>query len=475
MTKAKSPAKGASLSMGAVLAFACAAIPLNAFQLAIAVHLPRYFATSLGIALVTVGAIFGLVRLIDLPIDFATGFAMDRTKTRLGRYRIWLLAGAPVFALGLVMLMQSQPGVGEAYFFSWLLIMYLGYSSFYLAHLAWAGAIAPTYQERSRLFGTITFLGVIGAVAVLAIPIFMDRAGHTEAEGVQAMIWFIVAGIPLTGLVVAFTARDRIAPVHPVEFKLKDYLRILTRPDILRLLAADMCVTLGPGWMAALYLYYFHDSRGFDTATANLLLAIYIAAGFAGAPFIAWLANRIGKHRALMVSTTIYSLGLIVVPFVPKGSFAIMAPGMFVVGAMQAGFVVMIRALAGDIADEMRLESGRQWMGLVYALTNLTTKAGQALSVILTFSIALPLVGYQAREGAVNTPGAIRGLELVFIVGPIVFVMLAGAFFFRYRLTADRHAEIREALDERDALAEAPTAGDLLAGETVKTAAGRVP
>jgi Na+/melibiose symporter-like transporter len=236
-----------------------------------------------------------------------------------------------------------------------------------------------------------------------------------------------------------------------------------------------MCVTLGPGWMAALYLYYFHDSRGFDTATANLLLAIYIAAGFAGAPFIAWLANRIGKHRALMVSTTVYSLGLIIVPLVPKGSFAIMAPGMFLVGAMQAGFVVMIRALAGDIADEMRLESGRQWMGLVYALTNLTTKAGQALSVILTFSIALPLVGYQAQEGAANSPDAVRGLELVFIVGPIVFVMLAGAFFFRYRLTADRHADIRRELDERDALAQAPTPGDVLSGETVKTAAGRVP
>jgi glycoside/pentoside/hexuronide:cation symporter, GPH family len=468
LTKGKAVQTGAILSLPAVLAFACASIPINAFQLAIAVHLPRYFATHLGLALAAVGGAFALVRLVDIPIDALTGLAMDRTRTRWGRYRLWLLGGAPVFMFGLYMLMRSPQGVGEGYLLGWLLFMYLGYSSFYLAHLAWAGAMAPKYEQRSRLFGAITFLGVTGAVAVLGIPIVMDQQGYTEAQGVQAMIWFIIAGIPITGLIVAAVGRDRIAPVHPMGFKFKDYVALLMRPNILRLLAADLCTTLGPGWMAALYLYYFKDSRGFETGPANALLAIYIAAGFAGAPFIAWLANRIGKHRALMTATTIYSLGLILVPIIPKGNFAIMAPGMFLVGAMQAGFVVMIRALAGDIADEMRLESGREWMGLVYALTNLTTKAGQALSLFLTFNLALTAVGYQAREGAVNSPEAIRGLELVYIIGPIVFVMLAGVFFFGYRLTAERHGEIRAALDARDALAESPTIGDVLAGETVK-------
>ena len=471
MTKAKTVRTGVAMSLPAVLAFACASIPLNAFQLAIAVHLPRYFATHLGLALTVVGGAFALIRLVDIPIDAVTGLAMDRTKTRLGRYRVWMLAGAPMFMLGLYMMIRSNEAVGFGYLFTWLLVMYLGYSSFYLAHLAWAGSIAPTYKERSRLFGAITFLGVTGAVAVLAIPIVMSRQGATEAEGVQAMVWFIIGGIPITGLIVALVGRDRIAPVHNVTFKAKDYVALIARPDILRLLAADICTTLGPGWMAALYLYYFKDSRGFDTASANLLLAIYIAAGFAGAPFIAWLANRIGKHRALMVSTTVYSLGLMLVPLLPKGSFLAFAPGMFLVGAMQAGFVVMIRALAGDIADEMRLESGREWMGLVYALTNLTTKAGQALSVILTFSIALPFVGYIAREGAVNTPEAIHGLELIYIVGPIVFVMIAGACFIGYRLTADRHSEIRDQLDARDALAEGPTVPEAFSGETIRTPA----
>ncbi|MCA3710300.1 MAG: MFS transporter, partial [Phenylobacterium sp.] len=64
----------------------------------------------------------------------------------------------------------------------WLLVMYLGYSGVLLSHLAWAGRLAPTYTERSRIFGAITGLGVIGAVAVLLIPIVMSQQGFTDAD-----------------------------------------------------------------------------------------------------------------------------------------------------------------------------------------------------------------------------------------------------------------------------------------------------
>ncbi|MET0272569.1 MAG: MFS transporter [Phenylobacterium sp.] len=453
MSKAK-PASTV-LSLPAVLAFACASIPIAAFQLALAVHLPRYFASHLGLSLAVVGGAFALVRFVDIPIDAMFGVAMDRTKTRFGRYRLWLAIGAPLMMLGLFMLMRSPEGVGSGYLFGWLLFLFLGYSCYYLAHLAWGGSLAPTYKQRSRVFGAVTFLGVIGAVLVLMIPVAVSASGGTEAQGVQAMIWFIIAALPISAVIVLATTRERIAREHHVDFKARDYMALLVRPNILRLLATDFCVTLGPGWMAALYLFYFKDSRGFDNATANILLAIYIAAGFIGAPAIAWLANRIGKHRALIVSTTIYSLGLVLIPFLPSGNFLAFLPVMFMVGGVYAGFTVMIRAIAGDIADEMRLESGREFMGLVYALLNGTTKLAQAGAIYLTFNVALTVVGYNAREGAPNTPEAIRGLELVYIIGPIVFVMIAGACFLGYRLTADRHAEIRNKLEARDALAEA--------------------
>jgi len=452
------------LSLAGVLAFASVSIPIAALQLAISVHLPRYFAASVGLEVAVVGLAFGLVRLIDIPIDAGIGVIMDRTRTAFGRYRIWMLAGVPVLMMGFYMLLNAPQGVGLGYLVGWLLVMYLGYSGVYLSHLAWGARLAPTYQQRSRIFGAITGLGVVGAMAVLLIPVIMGQLGYTEAQGVRAMIWFIIGATPITAFVVLASTRETLAKDHSVNFKARDYIALITRGNVMRLLAADFFVTLGPGWMAALYLFYFRDSRGFSIAEANVLLMIYIAAGFVGAPFTAWLANRISKHRALMVNTTLYSIGLMVLPFLPAGNFWVFAPLMFVVGAMAAGFTVMIRALAGDIADELRLDSGREWMGLVYAVTNATTKLAQAGAVLFTFNFALTAVGYQAKQGAVNTPDAIRGLELAYIVGPIVFVMLAGGCFIGYRLSADRHADIRRQLAERDAIAEGGNITETLAG-----------
>lgn len=449
----------------AVLAFASVSIPIAALQLALSVHLPRYFASSVGLELAVVGSAFGLVRLIDIPIDAGLGVAMDRTRTAFGRYRVWMLAGAPVMMAGFYMLLSTSDAVGLPYLIGALLVMYLGYSCVYLPHLAWGARLAPDYKQRSRIFGAITGLGVLGAMAVLLIPIVLSQQGYTEAEGVRAMIWFIIGATPVTILLALLTTRETIAKDHTTQFKARDYFALIRRGNMLRLLAADFFITLGPGWMAALYLFYFRDSRGFSISEANILLMIYIAAGFAGAPFTAWLANRISKHRALIVNTTLYSIGLMVLPFLPAGEFLIFAPLMFIVGGMAAGFTVMIRAIAGDIADELRLESGREWMGLVYAVTNATTKLAQAGAVLFTLSFALPAVGYLARPGAVNTPDAVRGLELAYIVGPIVFVMIAGACFVGYRLSPDRHAEIRRKLDERDAIAEGGSVLEPLAGD----------
>jgi GPH family glycoside/pentoside/hexuronide:cation symporter len=64
----------------------------------------------------------------------------------------------------------------------------------------------------------------------------------------------------------------------------------------------------------------------------------------------------------------------------------------------------------------------------------------------------LSLVGYNPAEHAVNGPAQIRGLELAYTIGPIVFVMIGGACFLGYKLSAARHADIRRQLDERDAL-----------------------
>ena len=137
--------------------------------------------------------------------------------------------------------------------------------------------------------------------------------------------------------------------------------------------------------------------------------------------------------------------------FLPKGSLIPAAIIMFSLGFLAAGFVLLGRAMCADAGDAIRLAKGKHQQGLLYAMMTSVEKIASALSIGLTFTI-LSMVGYNAKEGAHNTPAAIHNLELVYLLGPIFFVMLGGACYIGYKLDSKRHAEIRAALDERDAL-----------------------
>jgi len=434
--------------------------------IAAAVHLPAYFAANIGVELTVVAAAFAMVRLIDVPIEPALGIAMDRTRTRWGRYRVWTIVGAPVLMVGMFMLLRADRDMGTADLTAWLLVMYLGSSVLMLAHQAWAATLAKSYDDRARLFGVMTAVGVTGAVTVLLIPIVMEQLGHDEASGVRAMIWYLIALTPVAVAVVVWRTPETLAPeAHSQRFRFRDYVELVTDPNMARILFADLALSLGPGWMAALYLFYSRDRMEFTAGEANILLAVYILSGIAGAPALAWLATKISKHRTVMVTAVSYSLLLVTLAFLPKGNVLASLPTLFLTGFMAAGFNVLTRAMTADVADEVRLKQGKERSGLLYALTTLTTKLASGVSIFLTFNV-LNELGYDPKLGQANTPQALDALMLAFLVGPILFVMLGAACLIGYRLTAERAADVRRQLDARDAaLLDPASALEGLTGE----------
>ena len=342
-----------SLSMLRALTFSATSLPISALTIAMAVYLPRHFASHLGI-----------------PVDGIFGWAMDKTRTRLGRYRLWTILGAPVLMAGTYALFFAPDGVGLVYLVAWLLVLYCGNSMLDLSHRAWASTLAPRYDDRSRLFGVLIAVGVLGSASVIAIPIINEARGVADAGNVSMMGWFILALTPVAITLVVLTTPERIAPSVPGhEFKLRDYGALIMRPTFLRLILADLFLSFGPGWMSAIYLFYFTDCRGFTTGQASILLATYILAGIIGAPAIARIAIRLSKHRTVMMTTTGYSLTLVTFTFIPHGSLPFGMAALFVAGVFASGFNLLTRAMTADIADEVRLEQGRERAGLLYAMT----------------------------------------------------------------------------------------------------------
>jgi len=435
----------------ALIAFAMPGIAAGALAVALTVYLPRYYAGHLGLGLGAVGLIFMWVRLIDMSVDPVLGVLMDRTRSRLGRYRLWLAAGAPILMGGVFMLFDPPGAVSLSYLLGWLFVYYIGLSMVVLSHASWASVIAARYHERSRVFGVLQLIAILGASAVLILPVVMAKPGGASGAGdVAAMGWFVIIAMPLgVILALASTPERVVGDLRTEKFGVRDYLEMIWRPDMRRIIIADFCLALGPGWMSALYLFYFHDARGFSIANASKLLLIYIAAGVVGAAGLSWLATRLGKHRTLMCASTGYSLGLIGIAFLPRADFGPAAALMFALGFLASGFPLLDRAMVADVGDAVRLEQGKNRISLLYAMITTTQKVAGAASIGLSF-VLLGLIGYQPKEGAMNTPGAVHGLELIYLITPVVFVMLGGACYIGYKLDSKRHGEIRAQLDERD-------------------------
>ncbi len=438
-----------------LLAFAGPAIPVSALGVAVAVYLPPYLAGHLGLSLVVVAATWTTVRLLDLFVDPVLGQLMDRTRTPLGRYRPWMLAGAPILMTAAGALFFAQPGMTTTFLIVALLGFYLGASILSLAQNALGATLATHYDERSRLFGVNTMVGIVGAVAVLIAPSLASLWGKSDAWAVQSMGWFVIFTTPALVLAaVAFTPERVRLDLHAAETApIRDYIAVLMKPDLLRLAFAQICLTLGPGWMSNLYLFYFGDVLGFSVSQASILLVIYIVVGLLGAPATARLATRLGKHRALLVSAAGYSLGLCTVLVLPhNGSFWLAVPTMAWCGATAAGFNMMILAMMADVGDEIRLEQGKERTSLIFAINGVAAKIASAASLAIAFPL-LKQIGFNPAEGATNTASALANLQVIYIFGPIFFVMLGGACVLGWRLDAARHADIRRELAARDAAA----------------------
>ncbi|MGH6955806.1 MAG: MFS transporter, partial [Caulobacteraceae bacterium] len=359
------------------------------------------------------------------------------------------------------------------YLIGWLLFTYAGLSMVTLGLAAWSAVLARSYNDRSRLFAGTQAMAVVGSVAILLLPIFTHgkiAAGMKSSMPVLGVILMIA--IPIALVITTVLTPEKVAPIAKrPKFRVADYFRALGRPSMFRLVLADLFLTLGPGTTAPLYVYYFHDAKGFTIADVGFLLIAYIGAGILGAPFWGRVSAKFGKHRTVQIACVAYSVCQTILMSLPRvwphythfDALPTVA-GMFSVGFCASAFLLLVRSMIADVCDEVKLDVKQDLTSLLFSMVTTTSKIGGSITVLIVFPI-LAFVGYNGAEGAVNTHHAIFGLEMCYLFAPIILVWVGGAMFFGYKLDAKRHAEIREALAELDAAA----AGESLTGPTAFT------
>lgn len=440
-------------SSATLAAFAAPSIPIAAMGLPLVVYLPEYYINSLGLPLATVGAAFLIVKLVDMALDPFLGGLMDRTRTRFGRFRPWLAAGTPVIAVGTFALFMAKPGVGPLYLWFWLSILYVGYSMVVLSQTAWGSVLSSDYQQRSRVYGWWQAGNVVGMILVLCLPPIVTgvfKGDHLDS--VRAMGWFIVILAPLTVLLAVTTVGEPPSPPPQARTGFKQYINLLTRPSVQRLLAADLLMGLAPGIAGTLFLFFFERIKQFDKTQAGILLLVYFLAALAGAPLWPLLAKRLGKHRALIVASIVYAVVQLCAVITPPGNSSLGMVVLVLAGLPYSAAPLLVRSMMADIGDEERLQSGVDKTGLLYAIVTGTVKLGYALAVGVFI-----VLGWMGFDPKTQTPAGDAALIGLYAFAPAGLGLLVAAIMLRYPLDANRVAEIQRQLAARDAATESRT------------------
>lgn len=440
---------GERLNGWRLAAFSSLAVPVYAAQMPLGVYLPAIYAQHYGLPLATIGLIFLFERLWGAAADPLIGILSDRTRSRFGRRKPWILAGALLYGLASIPLFFPPAGVAPVHLAATLFFFYLGWSMMQIPYLALAGEISRQYHERTRIATYTTVAGSAALLLVLILPTIVDQLRPADAPLKLAVFGGVVIASLLVTLPLILRAfPEAPAPTErPERLSLRSTIAVVTGDRLLlRVIGSDFAVTFGQLVRSTLFVFFVSIYMGRPEWASGLFLLQFVF-GIAAGPIWMKIGYRLGKHRTAVAGELVQvaiNLGLI---FVTHDSFALLLGLTVAQGLAQGSGNLMLRAIVADVADKHRLDTGVDRTALFFSMFSLTSKAAMAAAI----GVALPLVAWLGFDPkADNTPAALSSLLYVFALGPALAHALSAWLIAGFPLDEAAHARVREALEARN-------------------------
>ena len=437
------------LNKRVLASYSMVALPIGAMAMPIAIYLPPFYSSSLGLSLATVGLIFTLARVWDLVTDPIMGVVIDRYGSRWGQYKHWVALAIPLLMLAVYKLFLPNPSdVSALYLGGWLLVLYVGYTMLSISHNSWGSVLAGDYDERSKIFGWREIFIILGMALVLAIPAALDLSRETPiSEKLAAMGIFCLVLFPLTVLPTVLAVPDKRS-VRTETIGLQDVLELVrSNPTLWRLLFADFTTAFAMSATAALYIFF--ATYAFELKDhASLALLLYFLAGFLAMPAWLKLAYRMGKVGAIRMAigyTMLLQAGLFFVT--DPGNIPLFWGYTFLAGLAFGAGPTLLHSMMADLTDIDESKTGQKRAGMYFALLATVNKLGGASAVGLTLTLTDRLFGF--TPGLENSPEAIQGLLVIFCFAPAAALAITYLPLHRYPLSKEKQAEIKQDLSEK--------------------------
>jgi oligogalacturonide transporter len=415
-----------------------------------------------GIAPALAGTVILISKIYDSITDPFEGLLADRTRTRLGRRRPYLLAGIPLIFLSFFALFYPYSNESEVARFAAVVTSYLFYSTVVsivmLNYNALHSEITLDYNERSSISSIRIFFSTVASIVAALIPLEIVKIFPDIHTG------YIVMGLAFG----AFFALPFIATVAAVkerpEFQRKpepfNWRRAFIDPfrnrTFVYTLAMYLFAFVAIDTVSTIVVYFakYYLLRSDEVSFINGTLLITQVISL---PFYVALSRRTSKVHGYILGLVIWAIAMLFSFLLsPESDSYWVYIFATVVGLGTGGIVVMIYAIFPDIPDVDELGSGERREGIYAALVTFVRKFSSALA-IFAVSNAIGLAGYvppvqETVDGItklIEQPQSsvfLLVLRLIFMLLPIVLLVLALVFALRFPLTPELHRRLNRLL-----------------------------
>lgn len=396
-----------------------------------------FFYTDIyGISAAAAGMIMLIARFWDMAIDPLIGVISDRTNTRWGKFRPYILFGAIPYAI-LSILTFTTPNFGEfgkiLYAGSTYVLLMTAYAAINLPYSALGAVMTSDTYERAGL-NTFRFIsGFAGQFVVTGLALTMaEFFGHgNKAQGFQYTV-FIFAALSLIFFFITFKATtERVKPPKTQKNSLKEDLGNLFKNKAWLILAIVGIVSFVMFAMQnAAVAYYFKYYIGREN-NVQLFNVIGTVALIVALPFSKPLAKRFGNRNVFIASSLISGLFFILIYLPGEKNLTTIYIFNIIAKMAYAPAVPLLWTMIADSADYGEWTTGRRATGLYFSAAVFAQKAGWGIGAaiagwILTISQFVPNV--------VQSETAITGIKLLVSVIPGILYMSCAFFMFFYKI-----------------------------------------
>jgi GPH family glycoside/pentoside/hexuronide:cation symporter len=425
------------------------------------IFLLYYYTDIFGLPAAAVGTMFLVTKVIDAISDPVMGLVADRTNTRWGKFRPYLLWMAIPYGLcGYAMF--ANPDLSDTgkliYAYATYTLMMLVYTAINVPYSALMGVISSSSVERTKVasFRFVCAFAAAWLIGTFVTPFKNMLGGGDEALGFKlTMGIFAFASVALFWLCFAAT-KERVQPVQEDTNIRRDFRAMLDNGPWIALFGAAIFTLMNVAVRAGSTMYYFKYYVGDDGTPIFLIFdktAVFMSLGLVamiiGTSLTKTLCDYFEKRSLLITLTVLNAAALAAFYVTPPDQYWLMVTiniiGTLIIGPTPA----LVWAMYTDAADYGEWKSGRRTTGLVFSSLMFAQKLGLAFGAGLA-GVILGWFGFVANE--VQTDEAMAGIRFLFSIVPALLALSGAVAIWFYKIDREMVGRIERELGERHAV-----------------------